>query len=247
MLAGSRFFGCDSASLFDDGDRFFHGFFGVSCFDNRRIRIINHCRAGLRLRAFLDLFPFGHALYVQSPTGQPGGQTGILALFADGQRELPVRHHHDGSLFLLEQFHMDRFRRAESVGDEGLGLFVPRYDIYLLALKFIHYALDPVAPDADARADRVDAGLCGAHRDLAAEPSLAGDSFNLNHAVVDFRYFDLEQPFQHVLMASGDQDLRSLGRASNADQIDLGALSLAVALVGRLFFKRQDCLGASQV
>ena len=107
--------------------------------------------------------------------------------------------------------------------------------------------MDPVAPDADARADRVDAGLGGANRDLAPEPGLAGDDLDLNNAVVDFGHFDLEQPFQHVLMASGDQDLRSLGRTSNADQIDLGALSLAVAFVGRLLFKRQDRLGASQI
>ena len=39
-LTGHGVFGRDSTSLFDYGDRFFHGFFGVSCFDHRRIRSI---------------------------------------------------------------------------------------------------------------------------------------------------------------------------------------------------------------
>ena len=48
-------------------------------------------------------------------------------------------------------------------------------------------------------------------------------------------------------MASGDQNLWSLGCATDANQVHLGALSLAVTLVGCLFFERQRRLGAAQV
>ena len=160
---------------------------------------------------------------------------------------MAVRNDHDGGLIRLQQFHMHRFRGTKGVGDKGLGFFVPRHDVNFLALEFVHYALDPVATDADAGANRVDAGLGSAHGYLAAEPGLAGDGFDLDHAVVDLGHLNLEQAFKHVLVASGDQDLRSLGRASYADQVDLGALSLAVALVGGLFFVGEHCLSATQV
>ena len=107
--------------------------------------------------------------------------------------------------------------------------------------------MDSVAPDPDARTHGVNPGLGGTDGNLAAETGFTGDGLDLNHAVIDLRNLDLKQPFEHVLVASGDENLRSLGRASDADQVDLGALPLTVALVGGLFFVREHCLGAAQV
>ena len=105
----------------------------------------------------------------------------------------------------------------------------------------------PVAADTDTGPDGVDPRLGRGHSYLAAESGFAGDGLNLDHAVVDLWHLDLEQAFEHVLVAAGDQNLRALGRASNADQVDLGPLALAVTLRGRLFLDREDGLSAAKI
>lgn len=52
-------------------------------------RGIRRC-TGVRLRVG------GVAADVDTPAGQPGGQPSVLALFADRQRELEIRHRHPG-------------------------------------------------------------------------------------------------------------------------------------------------------
>ena len=84
-------------------------------------------------------------------------------------------------------------------------------------------------------------------RYLAAEPGFPGDGLNLNYAVIDFRNFNLKQPFEHVLMASGYYDFRTLGGATNAQDVDLCPLSFAIPLRGHLFFVGQNSLSPAQI
>ena len=147
---------------------------------------------GLKSASLPNLFPFGHTLDIQPPTGESGGQTGVLAFFTDSQRKLAVGHNHHRSQIAGEQFHRDDFRRAERFTYEYFGILVPRYDIDLFPLELVNDALDTVSPHPDAGAHRVDSRLGSADRHLAAEPRLPGDGFNLNYAVVNFRNLNLK-------------------------------------------------------
>src|SRR3712207_378283 len=114
-------------------------------------------------------------LYVYLPVRQLHGQTGVLALAADRQAKLVVRHDHLRLLLVLVQVDLAHPRRAQRLGYEPRGLGVPLDDVYLLVPEFRDNRADAATPRAHARSHRVNALLVGPHGHLAAEAGLAGD------------------------------------------------------------------------
>ena len=86
----------------------------------------------------LDLAPFLLlALDVDLPARQLRGETDVLALLADGQRELPVLDddfHH--LLGFVDDRHSLHAGRADSVSHERHGVVRPRDDVDLLSPQF---------------------------------------------------------------------------------------------------------------
>ena len=108
------------------------------------------------------------ALDVYFPTGESGGEPGVLPFSAYCEGELPVRHDRHCRFVVVIQFDFHYLRRAQGVGDENGDFLVPLHDINLLAVQFVDNVLNADAAQPDARAYRVHAVLPGAHCNLAA-------------------------------------------------------------------------------
>ncbi len=93
-------------------------------------------------------------------------ETDILAAAADRKAELVVGNNHlDPAFFLVDHDAADG-RGLKRVDDESRGVFAPRDDVDLLALKLLHHRLDSAALHADACADRIDAAVIADDADL---------------------------------------------------------------------------------
>ena len=71
-------------------------------------------------------------------TGETRGETGVLALLADGERELAVRHDHAAAVAFLEHLNGEDLRRGERRGDVLLGILAVFDDIDLLAACLLY-------------------------------------------------------------------------------------------------------------
>ena len=85
---------------------------------------------------------------------------------ADGQAELFVGDHDLDAVGLFVEDDLGHLGRGQGVDDEGGRIGGPLDDVDLFALELADDGLNARAPHADARADRVDAGIVGNHRDL---------------------------------------------------------------------------------
>ena len=147
---------------------------------------------------------------VDAPAGQAGGEPGVLALAADGQREHPLGHGHARDPVLLVDVDADDLGRAQRVGHEDAGVVAPRDDVDLLAGQLGDDGLD-----AARRAGRpwrptgIEALLARRDGDLGAAAGLAGDGLDLDRAGVDLGDLELEQAAQEALVGAADEDLRT--------------------------------------
>src|ERR687893_1123054 len=101
---------------------------------------------------FLVLVFDGLALgfYVYLPVGQLDGEAGVLALPADRERQLVIRHDPLRLPLLLIQVDLPHARRAERLRDKPRGLGVPLDYVYLLVPKLGDDRPNAAAPRADA-------------------------------------------------------------------------------------------------
>ena len=97
-----------------------------------------------------DGFSFLEALYVHAPAGELGGESRVLPLFADCERQMPVLHNRHGGLRMLFQLHPNHARGVQRVGDELGYVPVPFENVNLLALQFVHDVFDADAAQSDA-------------------------------------------------------------------------------------------------
>ena len=98
-------------------------------------------------------------------------------------------------------------------------------DVDLLAAQLADDGLDAHALHADAGADRVDVLVAGHDGDLGALAGLAGDGANGDGAVVDLGDFALEEVLDETGRGAGDDDLRALGGAVDAQKDDTDTLA----------------------
>src|SRR5699024_10432265 len=108
--------------------------------------------------------------------GQAGAQARVLAVAAEGQAQLAVRHGQPAGAGLAgQQLHLEHLGGAEGGSDEGGGVLAPLDDVDLLAVEMLHHGGHTVAPGADAGRDGVDVGVAGGHRHFGAGAGLAAD------------------------------------------------------------------------
>src|SRR5215213_8636768 len=134
--------------------------------------------AGLLLlvaRVLLLLGELGLRADVDAPAGQAGGEPRVLALAADRQRQLVVRHDHGRLAVLVVDEHLAHARGAQRLGDEPGRLVVVRDDVDLLAAELGDDHPHARAARPDAGADWIDAVRVRDDRDLRAITGLARD------------------------------------------------------------------------
>ena len=107
-------------------------------------------------------------------------------------------------------------------------------DVDLFAAQLADDGLHAHALHADAGADRVDILVAAHDGDLGALAGLAGDGADDDGAVVDFGHFGLEQLLHQLRRGAGDDHLRALGGAVDAQQDDAHALADGELLQARL-------------
>src|SRR5256714_4353032 len=146
---------------------------------------------------------------VDPPTGQPGGQAGILPLSPDSEGKLIIRYRHPRRPG-RRVHHLDaqRLGRGERVADERGRVLRPVDDVDLLAVQFAHHRADPLAHRPDAGALGVHSGLGGPYGDLRPVSGFAGDGGDLDGTVGDLRYLQREQLLDQARVGPGQGDLR---------------------------------------
>ena len=135
-----------------------------------------------------------------------------------------------------------RARITNSGGSGAVG-----NDVDLLAAQLVHDLTHTHAARADARANRVDVLIVRRDRELGAMTGLAGDGFDLHHAVEQLRDLELEQPPNEAGVRPRHHDLRALGGLAHLDDVRLHARAVVVAIAGNLFGLRQQRLDPTEV
>src|SRR5436305_5346641 len=83
----------------------------------------------------LFLSELGLGADIDPPAGQPGGESCVLALLADGERELVVGHDDRGLLAVVVDEHFPHTRGRQRLGHEPRRLLVEGDDVDLLAAQ----------------------------------------------------------------------------------------------------------------
>ena len=145
------------------------------------------------------------------------------------------------------QNHFRHFRRLKRVHKEGGLVFIPRNDVDLLALKLVHDGLHAAAAHTDAGTDWVDGTVMRDNGDLGARAGVAGNRFDLDDAVVDFRHFHFEQLGHEFRRGAAQENLRAALLAAHVFDVDADAVVRAIAFAANLLVPAQDRFASAHV
>src|SRR5262249_23918697 len=125
----------------------------------------------------------GLAAHVELPGRQARGQTDVLSLLADGERELIVRDDHLHGVLVLVHDDARHLRGRQRAADVLRGIGGPVDDVDLLVAQLLHYRLHAGTPHADAGADRVDVAVVRRDGELGPAARLARRALHLDDAL----------------------------------------------------------------
>ena len=172
-------------------------------------------------------------LDIDIPADEAGGEAGVLAALADGQRKL-VLVDADVDDFLVADQALTllilaglRASRTNSLGS-ALQRMISTFS--LLSSRTMFLTRD--AAHADAGAHGIDLFIGAVDGDLGAVAGLAGDALDLDGAVGDLADLDLEEAADEIRMAAGEDDLRAARGVLDGD--DVGAKAVADVVILRL-------------
>ena len=151
------------------------------------VRCADECGFGL------GLGELGLGLDVDLPAGETRREASVQTLLADRERELVVGDDDRRLARLVVDVHLAHAGRRERLGHEARGLGVPGDDVDLLAAELGDDHADARATRADAGADRIDALHVRLDGDLRPVAGLARDASDLDQAVGDLGYLELEE------------------------------------------------------
>ena len=175
------------------------------------------------------------------------GQAHILAATADGKAELIIRNDHFHAAGNLVHHHLGDLGRGQRVDDERGRVLDIGNDFDLLALQFTDDSLNPAAAHADAGADRIDPRIVRQNGDLSSASGLAGDSLDLDDAVIDFRHFLGEELGHEFIAGARQENLRAARLFAHIDDIGTHAVALAQVFAGDHLLAADHCLGAAKI
>ena len=191
---------------------------------------------------FLALLFF--ALDVDAPAQQLRGQTHVLPLLADGERELRVVDHHFHVLAgAVDHGYARDLRGAQRVRREDHGIVAKFDNVDLLAAQLTNDRLHAHALHAHAGADAVDVTVAARYGDLSALAGFARAALDDHGVVVDLGNFLFEQA--HDQLWRGARNNHAGVFAGLVDALDnrRDAVAHAEAFKLRLFFFEQTRFG----
>src|SRR5215210_4394219 len=186
-------------------------------------------------------------LYVYLPVCQLHGEAGVLALAADGQRELVVGYDHLGLLLVLVQVDLAHARRTQGLCYKARRLGVPLDDVYLLVPELGDDGPHAAPARPNTGPNRIHTSFIGPDGHFRAQPGLAGDSPYLDEAVVDLGHLELEEVPEQPLVAPAHGQAGSAPSLPDLQQVHLQPLAVLVTLVRHLLAGRQDRLDPTEV
>src|SRR5881628_515508 len=189
----------------------------------------------------------GLAAHVELPARQAGRQTHVLALLADGERELVVGDDHLHRALILVHDDLRDLGGRQRAADVLGGVARPRDDVDLLAAQLLHDRLDTRAAHADAGPHWVHVAVVRHHRDLRPSARLPRRPLHLHDTLVDLRHLLAEELDQQAGMRPREDDLRALGGELDVENEGADAVALPVALARDLLLLREDRVRPAEV
>src|SRR5208282_3363220 len=188
------------------------------------------------------------ALDVDLPSEKLRCKPNVLALFADGERQLRIVDD-DFELLVSQVGDGDTadLRRLQSLFGKGGDLLAEFNDVDLFATQFADDRLDTHALHADAGANRIHILIAALHGDLGALAGFARDGANHHGVVVDLRNFRLEQVRHQLRRGARDNHLRSLCGAVDLEQHHPHALTDRELFKARLFALGASCFRLAEI
>ena len=143
--------------------------------------------------------------------------------------------------------HDDRadFRRLHRVDHELRGVVVERNDVDALAGDLVRDGLDARTPHADAGADRIDARIVAADRDLGACARIACGTEDVDQALAHLRHLELEQLDQELRRGAAQEQLRTARLGTHVLQEGLDAVLRADRLARDHLVARDEAFGVA--
>jgi len=135
----------------------------------------------------------------------------------------------------------------QSIRQEHFDIGVPADDVHLFIIQFADDVLDPLAAQADARADRVHFFVRTPDRDLCSITGFARDAPDFNGAIGDFAHFQFKKAAHKIRMTARDNDLRTAQSVFNRDDISPKTVADIIILHHHAFALRHDRLKFSEI
>ena len=138
------------------------------------------------LLSALRFFLFGHNVNV--PARKLRGQTHILPVPADRQRQFTLRHDGFDAVAIVVDNDLGNLRRLKPIDDEGRGVFKPGNDINFLALQLADHRLNARAPHTNASANGINGTLARDDRDFRPTSRVPRDALDLHDTFINLRH-----------------------------------------------------------
>src|SRR5690606_34614638 len=198
-----------------------------------------------RVRAALQ--PLAAAVQVDLPADELAGEAHVLAVAADGQRQLVLVHdgRDDAARGVADD--LGDLGRRECATREDRRVRVPRHDVDALAAQLADDGLHARALEAHARAHRVDRVVARRHGNLRAAADLARDALDLDDALVRLRHLELEERGDEHGVGARQDEARPLGRLLDALEHCADGLALTEPLARVLLLPRNDRVGIARL
>ena len=170
-----------------------------------------------------------------------------MAFLADSQGQLVIRYDNAADFVCFVNVCLDNLCRAQSIGNILCRIFTVFYNINLFTAQLVNDSLYAHALVAYAGTYRINIAVSGIYGNLGAHTGLAGNGFDFNNAVMDFRNLQLKQALQQAGMSTRNHNLRSLVGALNLNNIGFHTLMVLVDFTGNLLVRSQHGFNLAQI
>ena len=121
-----------------------------------------------------------------------------MAFLADSQGQLVIRYDNAADFVCFVNGCLDNLCRAQSIGNILCRIFTVFYNINLFTAQLVNDSLHTHALMAYAGTYRINIAVSGIYGNFGAHTGLAGNGFDFNNAVMDFRNLQLKQALQQA-------------------------------------------------
>ena len=128
-----------------------------------------------------------------SKTSQLGRKAHVLTTTTNRQGQLLIRHNNFDLASFFVQNNLGNFGRLQCVHKERWHIFIPRNDVDLFTLQFVHNSLNTATAHTNTGTDWINRVIIRNHSDLCAGTRITGNGLDLDDTFVNLWHFHLEQ------------------------------------------------------